>query len=391
MPETPQPQSVLDRGITGTIKRLEYLRGKQPSVGLVIKALGIGLGALMFIRNMDKILLFFDNLTSLMEKGIYAVILAVVLWLLWQIVSSKKLRDTVTLVIDRTILKIHKWLIARDKFGSAEFAIRRLEKRKNEADEARASVYAAYNAVTKQVNSAKEAAEQALTNAKGFDQEMKYRAETGKQKVKMSDEGLQRAFASAKSTLRINADFLKRQAEKQTMLQTRCNILQEVSVATGDKLEEMKLQLTRAKQDWELALQTMNAMAASDEIVGGQDAQIYHEALDGIAREADFFNGRVIMLMDRLDPTVQSFRTKQAGEQIADEQYYQAFLNETKITPKKQDVVEAQSQPLSLIEDAESLLGGNVEVVKAKTSLTQRRTIESGKSGTGFDSLLRPK
>lgn len=383
---TPKP---LGASTSGAAKRLEYLRGKQPTVGNIIKFLGLGGVAIWFIVNIDTVNSFFDSLISLGEKAIYAGILAAAGYLLWQVLSSKLLRETVTMLIDRLILKFHKWIIARDKFGSAEFAISRLEKRKEEADEARASVYGAYQAVTKQVDDARDAAEKALANAKGFERELNERASGGKGKTSMSEEGLRRGFASAKSTLRINAAFLKRQLEKQKMLARRCNMLQVVGEATTDKLAEMRLQLQRAREDWELALQTMQAMQKSDEVVEGRDAQVYTEALMGIEQEADFFNGRVMMFMDKLDPTVQSYQAKRAGEQLEDEDYYQSFLAETKITPKGQEQqVEAESAPFSIVESAEELLGVDAEAAPTKTT-PRTQTNTSGTGGGQFGNLLR--
>lgn len=386
--------STLDRVIDGAKNRLEYLRGKEGKVGGGLKWVLIGLGGLFFVKNIDKINAFVDSVVTLQEKLLYGVGLAAVGWVIWRVLSSKKFQYTVTMIIDRLILKFHKLMIARDKFGSAEFAISRLAKRKKEADNARANVYGVYTSVSKARDEAQGNAQQALTNAKGFDEELKRRASGGKSTIKMSDDGLAHAFNSSKSTLRINAEFYKRQAQQALILGRRCDILKEVSAATEEKLSEMMLQLTNAKKDWELALQTMRAMQASDDIVNSPDAHTYNEALDGIVKESEFFNGRVMMLMDRLDPTVQSYRMLQASNQLADEETYKSFLSDTKVTVKLDQQKQLNAVPAStLLADAESLLGTTLakQPEPVPVSRATSSTSTTSKTGNDFDSLFRRK
>lgn len=357
--ETRQLPQAEDR-ITSAKGALEYLRGQQGKIGGFLKWSLIALAGVEVYQHIAQINDFMDGLVSLQEKLLYGGFLAGALYVLWHVLSSKQFQYTVTMILDRMILNLHHLAIARDKFGSAKFAINRLEKRKDEADEARSRVYAALQSVTKATQTAQGKMGEAFSRAKGFAAEMERRANNQRPQLQLSESGLSSAFQRSKSTLRINRDFFQKETEQAVVLQRRCSILQEVSEAVGVKIDEMKEELQTATSNWQLALDSMKAMQASDDIVGGPDESTYREALGGIEEQANLFNGRVQMLMDRLDPTVQQYRTAEAGKQIADEDAYQAFLSEAKPPAKviKAEVVSSspalpegkQSSPLSEID-----------------------------------------
>ncbi len=383
--------SFLDKMSKGAKRRLEYLKGKQEGIGNGLKWLIFGACGLLFWKNLDGINHFLDGVVDMQIKLLYFGGLAFLLWFAWRVLSSKQFHYAVTLWLDILIDKLHHAVVARDKFGAARLAISRLEKRKIEAEEAKAKVYAVYQMVDRAAGEAEKASREAAKKAQGFEREINRRSAGGEEKpisreiAAISENELLHSFSTAKSRLRVNYEFFKSQAEKRIVLYKRSQILEEVGNATGEKLEEMRFRLQRAQEDWELALQSMEAMQASDDLIHGPEKQTYEEALEGICNEAQFFDGRVQMLMDRLDPTVQAYRMDKAAAAIADEDFYREWMSDTKIVKPEiqQRLLALPAKPEVL--EIEQMLGSDSSFSSAKQ---EKAPVSTGKKSS-FDDLLK--
>ena len=107
-------------------RRMEYLRGKEGLIGFGLKAFAVVGGVVLFYKNMDKINAFLDGVVNMETTLIYGGVLAAVLWVMWLVLTSDRLKYTVAMVIDIMIEKIHRFAVARNKEGSASWSINRL-------------------------------------------------------------------------------------------------------------------------------------------------------------------------------------------------------------------------------------------------------------------------
>lgn len=365
-------------------RQIEYLRGKEWLPADTFKWALIGLAAFFVVKNLGRIENFFDTLATTLQQIIFCGVLGAIIWGLWLVLSSKKFRYLMAMLVDIGIEKVHKAMVARDKFGAAEFSIRRIAKRIRESADARANVYGTYQAVDQASKTAQRVAEDAFEHAKGFEEEIKRRQANEKPALKLSDDALLRAFNQAKSRLRINYEHFKHQSERAEMLRRRCVMLSEIGEVMQAKLDELTERLRLAREDFELALQSAEAMEGSNALVDSQEAKTYEEALDGIAQDTDMLNGRVLMIMERLDPSVQEHRMNQAAGQLDDTTLFEKFLEESKVEVKpdvKQKLMLPASHPE--LSDIEELLGN-----ARKPEPVPVRAIAANRGASNFDDLL---
>jgi len=357
---TPRPTgSLLDRVADETNRRLEYLKGHEASVGHLFKLLLFGGGGLWFMFNWQLVRDFVCGIVDIQTKAIYGGILAFVMWIMWSVFSSKKFQYTVAMMVDRTIERFHRMVVARDPEGSARFAIRRLRKRLREGEEAKAKVGGAYEAIHSEAERAHEAAVDAIARAKGLYQEQLNRKQgRGNPRIRLNDQQLDMALSKAKADGRREYAFWQEETANARTLEARYQAIQEVLDSANMELGNMEADLEKAVARWNLSLQQMQALEASDDLVSSQERSVFDQSMQIIARQADTFTGRTRMILERLDPTVQTYRASQAGATIADEEFFAAVADDPAfgLKPATQlKLVAAPERPV--IDDMEQFLG----------------------------------
>ncbi len=370
---TPQSSSLLGQVAKRTTQRLEYLRGHEAQVGNGLKYILFGGAGIWVANHLTMIRDFVDNLVDIQTKLIYGGGLAVVLWVMWMVLSSKQFHYTVTMMIDRTIETFHRAMVARNPEGSARFSINRLRNRIREGEEAKAKVGSAFEQVNGAAENARAAAMEALSNAKRLKQEKAARQQgRGNPRVQLTDAQLDNAIAAAQGALRREYSFYQDEAASAAELEKRYTAVEEVLGGSKVDLTNMEEDLEKAIQRWQLKLSEMQAMEASDAVVHSQERQVFDQSMQIIRQQADLCSGRTRMILDRLDPTIQAHRSGQAAAAIADEAFYAELADDPNfaIRPEAQEKLRATSGKPA-IPEMEEMLGN------APTPPAQQRQIEA--------------
>ncbi len=383
----------LDSAIKGASRRLEYLQGREAQVGNALRWLVFGIGGLFLWKNIDAITHFAEGVTDIVWQAIYASAGVGVLWAMWKIMGNETLRYHVAELIDVTIYKIHEAWVVRNPEDAANFAIRRLEKRKAEAEKAEATVEGAYDDVETAVKEAQEEAKQALTSAQGFERELE-RRQTGQGRpvspevAALSDNVLQHSLSLAKTTLRSQYTFYQEQSKQQAELAGRKEKIREVINAIAENIETMKLDLETTIKTWNLNLKTKFAYEQSAAVVDSPERRDYELGLKTLKDQANYFNGCVTVLMNRLDPTVQKFRMQKASNAIADEEFFRSWTEEAKsfLKPGAEQKLLAAAPSEAGIPEIERMLGTNP--VRQPQPVPVRPKIVTGPSSS-VDELLK--
>jgi len=359
-PSAPRPTgSLLDRVADETNRRLEYLKGHEASVGHLFKLLLFGGGGLWFMFNWQLVRDFVAGVVDIQTKAIYGGVLAFVMWIMWSVLSSKKFQYTVAMMVDRTIERFHRMIVARDPEGSARFSINRLRKRLREGQEAKGKVGAAYETVHNEAERAHGAALDAIAQARGLSQEQQNRRQgRGNPRIKLSDSQLDLALSKTKADARREYAFWQEETANAETLGARYEAIQEVLDSATVELGNMEADLDKAITRWTLNLEQMRAMEASDDLVNSRERSVFDQSMQIIQQQADMFSGRTRMILERLDPTVQSYRAGQAGAAIADDEFFATVANDPAfgLKPATQlKLVAAPERPV--LPDMEQFLG----------------------------------
>lgn len=347
-------------------RRFEYLRGKQDLIGGAFQWALFGLAGLIVYLKIDQISHFFDSLVDITLQLIFLAVVGAVGWLAHAVLSNPRFRSWIAMMVDTAIFAVHRRWVSRNKFGAAQFAIRRLNKRKKEADEAAGRVEGAKINVDTAAAKAKAESTSALNNAKGLDAAIaeflqrkadnpNYNVQAGKPTL----EQMKRALSLSKSRLRSNYEFYLKQAKQGEILGKRCEMLKFAGEATQAQIDKMELDLDLAQQAWQLAIDSNAALQASDDLVDSDAKQTYDMALGMIVDETNAFEGRIQMLMNRLEPTIQKHQMDKVMDSINDEEFYKQWLDDSNVNIDnpvlERKLLEAPKAPVD--SDIESFLG----------------------------------
>lgn len=351
---------------TSVSRRFEYLRGKQDLIGGAVQWIFFGIVAFIVYLKIDQISHFFDSLVTVALQALFLGAVGVVGALAYVILKNPRFRSWISMMVDTAIFAVHRRWVSRNKFGAAQFSIRRLVKRKKEADEAAGRVEGAKINVDTAAEKAKAASNEALNNAKGLDAAMAkvraFKAEDPNYAVPRGQptmEQMTTALRLAKTRLRSNYEFYLKQAKQSEVLGKRCEMLRFAGEATQAQIDKMELDLDLAQQAWQLAVDSNAALQASDDLVDSEAKQTYDMALGMIVDETNAFEGRIQMLMNRLEPTIQKHNMDKVMDSINDEEFYKQWLDESNVNIDnpvlEAKLLEAPKAPVD--SDIESFLG----------------------------------
>jgi hypothetical protein len=388
--------SILERASANANRQLEYLRGKEQYVGAAGKALVYGVPAAWLAFHWQLVQDFLTGVVTIETKLIYGAALAVVLWLIWLLLSNKTFQYTIAMIADRSIEKMHRAAVARDAEGSAVFAINRLRKRLDTGEEAKANVGGALEAVQTAAEEARVKATEAVNNIRGLIKEQSDRLHgRGNPRIKLTDSDIVRAIATKKGEARREYEFWQEEARDAAILSARYAAIQEVLNAVTIELSNMEGDLDKARRRLALSEQTMAAMQASDDLVRSRERRTFDESMNLLAAQANACDGRTRMLLERLDSTIQTYRANQATSAIKDEEFFEAIQQDSQfglLKPETAGTLAAATEK-PVMEDVEALLqdGSNRPAEGAPVHVRRRNPEEDGSrphDGNDFKDLL---
>lgn len=393
-PTPSSPPSFLDKMIENApLKRLQYLRGKEGALKALAQWVATGFFAAAVALNLGAITNFFDNLVNAALKGVAVLVMVIVWYAIVRIVGSKPVQEGFNFWIDDKITRLARWLRSRgDKFKEAQFNIGLVRKFQELLDMALTKLNAAYQTVFKSSNAAKQRAQEAGMNATGLKQELERRHNGSKTPAvsikvgQLTDREVQEMFERSIATLRSNYQFYQAQGLRLEQLSKRCTMVQEVSRMTRLRIQDMVERLALAKENYENAKATDEALTSAADVVDSQATRDYEEAIAGINHDIDLFGGHVQMLMDRLDPTVQNYRADQAGSDIKDADFFRAWIEQTNadVDPNvERQIFSPTEKPV--IDDIEQLLGTRTQQPRSSTRISQ----QPQRRASNIDDLLQ--
>ena len=387
----PSPSEAFAKMVQNAPRRLEYLRNQKSFIGNAAKWLLTG-GVLLWAGlHFQQINDFFDNLATLAWKLGVAGVAVFGAWAIWHIISSETFQFDVAFLLDRVVMGLHRAVVVHNDVQAAEFSIGRLEARAKEVDQSRGAVNSARDdSRTTAANEKKEVAA-AFQQAQGIRRELDTRASHGGKPVDpnladYSSTSLENLFNLAQHKMKIHYGLYQNATAKYEMLVQRTDLLKEVSEAVWNIIEESKLELDTLVKTRELDAKTYNAMYQSGEVLGGQEMKTFQMAVQNIRDGIDSYNGQISILMDRLDPAVQSYRLGKVGGKIADEQFYQQWVEQAGVVKPeaKEKLLAASSVTTQTIPEVEDMLGNHASAPEPVPVPRTRR-----QAASSFDDLLR--
>lgn len=383
--------SLVAQAAQGASKQLEYLRGHEKDVGKLAKLLVGGSALIWFAFNYKAVGEFVAGIVDIETKLIYGGILAVVLWGMWELLSSKTLQFMAAKAIDQGIERFFLWRVRNDPEGYARFAINKSKKKLAWGEENKAKIRAAYTATNTAAEGARVAALKARDDVKGFMQEKADRVQGhGNPRIRLSDGQLENSLALAKSNLRREYQFYQEETAIARTLESRYGVIRDVLDWSQTEITSMELDLADQKRRFELEFAQMSAVEAANAVQDGTERKTFNTAMGNIAQRADEFAGRTRMILDRLDSTIQAYHANQASAVIADDQFFQNMVNDPDLQIKpdtQQKLLVAGEKPV--IEDMEILLSGSIPQQREKVLAQTGRKDQSSTKISKFDDLLR--
>lgn len=372
----------------------EYLgKNGDRSIGVMIKLLVLLFGAGLVWYNIDAIHHFVDMAVRTQTLLLKGGIVAAAMWVFWLIVSNKRLHYLVAQMVDQTIEGIHMWWINRNPQKAALYSIGRLRGLVARAAQAKGVIYGVLEKEDAAIASHKEAAEDALQGAKGFEREIERRTSgSGRAPsadvVKLTNEQVGQMLQLAKAKLHQHYEFYTNELKDRAKLAQQAEQIKIIIDAITAQISKFETDLQIEQQRWELAREKLIAAQAAADVLSGPEYQDFQMALTRIKDEAFAFEGQVRRYMDQLDPTVRSYQTGQAASAIADDEFYRNFADvlgtdESSMKSRVQAALPAhESMP-----DVEELLGTGESRKAAPVSAATAAKDGSGRS-TSFDNLL---
>ena len=360
---TPLLDKIIEHSPT---KQLEYLRGKEGAISSLLQW-GFLAGIVAWVlTHLDVINAALDGLIEAWMKLAVLLGFAAVSLLVYKVLGAKEVRDGLNNLIDKRLFAIARWLRTRgDKILNCRFNISRLEKRKNEADTARAKVEGVSSKFTQAVEHSKRETQESFSKVQAFDEEIQRRSRGGKDRPKfseladLSDDQLERYRNRAESEMRVSNDAFKEQSKERDDLLKKCAFLRDLSDALDNKVGELKYKLNKAIEKNQLSKDKATAMEAYSEVSGGQEVEDFNQTMGDIERETEFYNGFAQILMDRLDPTVQQFKMGKVADVVTADQLYREFA--AKVGNMRPEISQELLTPAkSVIPEIERYLGNPV-------------------------------
>lgn len=342
----------------------EYLgKNGDQGVGVMIRLLALLFGAGLVWYNIDAIYHFVDTAVKTGTALIKGGFVAAALFVLWKFLSNRRLHYTVAQMIDQSVEGLHLWWINRDKFGAAQFSIRRLRSRIEVAQNAKGVIEGVIAKQDSVIKKHKGVAEEALQGARGLEREIERRKTgdgrpAGPDVAKLNPAQLEQSFQLARGKLRTHYGFYTRVLEDRARLGQQAEKIAIIIDAIEARVEKLGTDLEIAHEQWELSKQNLIAVQAAADVIGGPEHLDFQRALTGIRDEAFAFDGQVRRYMDQLDPTVKAYRTDRAAADIADDEFYRDFasnlgVDETSVRTKLQ----AALPPAAPLLEIEAVLG----------------------------------
>lgn len=327
--------SVVARVISTGRRGFDYLgKNGDKSVGFMIKALAVLFGIGLAWYNIDAIHHFIETAVATETLILKGGVVAVGLWLLWLIISNKRLHYLVAQMVDQTVESLHMWWIDRDKFGSALYSIRRLKGMITVAEQAKGVVYGVIAKQDDAITQHGTARDQALQKAKGFQAELERRRTSPSGRSvspaveKLTLQQLESSFQLAKGQLHSHDEFYQSLCKDRAANDQRAKKIAIVIDAVTAQVGKFETDLQIAKEKWDFSQQNLIAAEAASTVISGPEFQDFQQALQGIKNEVSSFEGQVRRYMDQLDPTVKAYQTDQAASDIADDEFYRSFASD---------------------------------------------------------------
>lgn len=386
----PSASEAFAKMIQNAPKRLEYLKAQKGLIGNAAKWLLTG-GFLLWVGlHLQQISNFFDDLATLAWKLGVAGVAVVVAWAIWHIISSERFQFDVAFVLDRIIMGIHRAVVVHNDEQAAEFSIGRLEARADEVDQSRGGVNSARDDSRATAVSEKKECEASFQQAQGIKRELDSRASHGGKPVDpnladYSSTSLENLFSLAQHKMKIHYGLYQSATAQYAMLVQRADLLKEVSEAVRNIIEESKLELDTLVKTRKLDAKTFGALSQSGEVLGGEEMKTFQMAVQNIRDGIDSYNGQISILMDRLDPAVQTYRLGKVGSKIADEQFYQQWVEQAGVVKPevKEKLLAASSVTTQTIPEVEDMLGHRTSAPEPVLVPRTRKAVPSN-----FDDLL---